>query len=236
MSRSLYRALLLLYPKSFRTEYGQLMIQLFDDQHVDQGGRVWLTVLPDIVRTAPTQRIEALMHSRTARIALGATCVAVVSVVVTTGTGGLGVAAIAATILAALLLTQRRVIAAAPTGERAPLRHAVVQAWWAPIAALVGVVLLLGAIGTAFEAHNLGGRIFGTAILFAFGATMLLGLMRRPFARDAGNVMILVGTLPLFPFFWLVFPQIVGIVIWIGVFSSGFGDRIDVRGDPSRVM
>jgi hypothetical protein len=76
-----------------------------------------------------------------------------------------------------------------------------------------------------FEAHNLGGQIFGSAFLFAFGATMLLGLVRRPFARDAGNTMILIATLPLFPFFWLVVPPLVGIVIWVGVITSGFGER-----------
>ncbi len=109
-------------------------------------------------------------------------------------------------------------------GERAPLRPSVVQAWWAPIAALLGVVMILMGIGTIFEAHNIGGRIFGSSVLLAFGGTMVLGLMRRPFDRVAGNSMILIATIPAFAFFWIVVPAVAGLLVWIGVLSAGFSE------------
>ena len=142
---------------------------------------------------------------------------------VTVGIGAGAVPFIALAVIA-VLVRQRRIFAGSLGGQRAPLRHAVIQAWWAPLAALLGLVLILGGVGTVFEAHNLGGRIFGSGLLFAFGGAMLFGLMRRPFDRTAGNSLILLATVPLFPFWWLVVPPLLGVVVWAGVLTSGFSE------------
>ena len=55
--------------------------------------------------------------------------------------------------------------------------------------------MVAAGIGTVFEARNWGGRIVGSTLLLAFGATMLVGLMRRPFALQDGNTMILFATI-----------------------------------------
>jgi hypothetical protein len=222
---SVYRALLRLYPPAFRRSYGDPMVQLFGDRLRDVGTRAWLRTLPDLVRTASIERTEATMNhlGPTARVLLLAFAV-VAGTAAVMGAGG-GVMPVVAVAVVAVLIAKRQVFAALPGGERAPLRHAVVQAWWAPVAALIGVVMLLAGVGTFFEAHNLGGRIFGTSLLLAFGAAMLFGLVRRPFARQSGNTIILLATVPLFPFFWLVVPPVMGIVVWAGVLTSGFADR-----------
>jgi hypothetical protein len=56
-----YRALLLLYPRSFRRDYGSQMMQLFRDQRRDRGRRAWLTTWRDLFTTVPTRNLEAFM-------------------------------------------------------------------------------------------------------------------------------------------------------------------------------
>jgi hypothetical protein len=85
--------------------------------------------------------------------------------------------------------------------------------------------MLFFGFGTIFEAHNWGGRVFGSALLLALGFGMFYGLMRRPFARQSGNALILITTIPAFLFFWVIVPTVAAIVIWVGVLSSGFSDE-----------
>ena len=222
---AVYRVLLRRYPRPVRDSYGEPMTQVFADQLRDAGPRAWLVVGPDLLRTAPSQRMEALMASLGpgARVGVLAAMVAG-AVAASIGLGG-GAVPLLVLIAAALLVTRNRAVMAAPFGERAPLWPAVTQAWWAPLAALMGLGLLLMGAGTIFEAHNLGGRIFGSAVLLGLGAMMLLGLMRRPFDRVAGNSMILLATVPGFAFFWIIVPAVISILVWIGVLSSGFSDE-----------
>jgi hypothetical protein len=202
------------------------MVQLFGDRLRDVGARAWLRTLPDLARTVPVERTEAVMsrlrHSPAARV-LALAMAVLGAVLVSVGYGG-GVVIVVALAVVAVLFTQRRLFAALPRGDRAPLRHAVVQAWWAPIAGLLGLAMVVAGIGTAFEAHTLGGRIVGSSLLVAFGLAMLFGLVRRPFARQAGNSLILVATVPAILFFWVIVPPIAAIIVWIGVLKDGFSE------------
>jgi len=223
--QSMYRRLLVLYPRSFRESYGEPMAQLFGDRLRDVGPRAWMRAVPDLIRTVPSERIEAVM----ADIGPGTRVVALAFVVlgaalVAMRFGG-GVVPLVAFATVMILITQRRLFASAPLGTRAPLLRALVQTWWAPVAGLLGLMMLLAGVGTIFEAHNWGGRIFGSGLLMAFSAAMLLGLMRRPFSRQAGNSMILLATIPPLLFFWMIVPPLAAIVVWIGVISSGFSDQ-----------
>lgn len=222
---SLYRALLALYPRSFRQDYGDDMHQLFGDRLRELGGRAWLEAVPDLIRTLPRQRMEAVMASLGPAARLGVlVALGVGAVAASIGLGG-GAVPVLVVLAVLLLVARNRAILAAPFGERAPVWPAVTQAWWAPVAALAGLAMLVFGVGTIFGASNLGGRIFGSGLMLLLGSTMILGLMRRPFDRVAGNSMILVATVPGFPFFWLVVPTVVALVIWIGVLSSGFSDE-----------
>lgn len=219
--QALYRAFVTLYPRSFRTDYGDPMVQLFADRVRDVGAKAWLRALPDLARTVPVERIEAVMSRLGPRARVLALAFAVLgATAVSIGIGGGGVLIIAVAVVA-VLVSQRHLFGSLG-GERAPLRHAVVQAWWAPVAALLGLAMLVAGVGTIFEAHNLSGRIVGSSLLMAFGGAMLFGLMRRPFARTQGNAFVLLATVPAFPMFWLVVPLLAAIAIWVGVLSSGF--------------
>jgi len=226
MQVRIYRMLLVLYPRTFRREYREPMLQLFGDCMRDGGAKVWLRTVPDLVRTIPALRLEAVMASGHAvRRVLAFALVALGAVVVVMGVGGPAVIAAILIVVIALLALGRGSLGPVFRGERAPLRHAVVQTWWAPVAAFAGAALIFFGFGTIFEAHNWGGRIFGSAILMAFGGVMFLGLTRRPFARSSGNALILITTVPGFLFFWALIPPLISLVVWIGVFTSGFEDK-----------
>src|SRR5207253_3187954 len=170
------------YPRSFRRVYREPMAQLFGDRLRDVGARAWLRTIPDLVRTAPAQRIEAFMS----HIGPVVSVVALAAVVVLAVAFGIGGAPVFAVVAIAIIISQRRLVArVASRGERAPLRRAVIQTWWAPVAALLGLMELFVGFGTIFEAHNLGGRIIGSSLLMAFGVGMFYGLVRRPFGRQA---------------------------------------------------
>jgi len=222
-----YRSLLWLYPRPFRRDFGPDMSQLFGDRLRDRGRLAWLETAPDLLRTVPVQRLEATMASMNSGARIAALVAVVAGGVALTLGLGAGVAPLLFVIGAVAgvlgLIGQRRLLSAA-AGTRAPLWPSVTQAWWAPLAALLGLAMLVFGVGTVFEAHNWGGRVFGSSLLLAFGAMMLLGLMRRPFDRVAGNTMILLATVPAFPFFWIVVPTIVAVLIWIGVLASGFDE------------
>ncbi|MCU1451007.1 MAG: hypothetical protein JWP02_3177 [Acidimicrobiales bacterium] len=222
-----YRAALLLYPRAFRRSYGEPMLQLFGDCVRDVGARAWLRALPDLVRTIPAQRMETVMSRlRGAGSAIALALVVLAAGAIAIGAGGrFGFVGALAIGVLALVFSQRAVFAPVFSGERAPLRHAVVQAWWAPVAALLGAAMIVFGVGTIFEAHNWGGRVFGSAFLLAFGFGMFYGLMRRPFARQSGNALILVTTIPAFPFFWVVVPTVAALVVWVGVLTSGYSDE-----------
>src|SRR5450759_5105390 len=68
VSQKIYGRLLLAYPKAHREEYGPAMAQLFRDECRDawsesQGwgvAKLWLRVLPDLVKTSIIERLAAL--------------------------------------------------------------------------------------------------------------------------------------------------------------------------------
>ena len=70
--RKIYDWLLLAYPKSHREKYGSLMMQLFQDQCRDAWNesqrrgvvRLWLRVLPDLIKTSFIERLAALTQRK----------------------------------------------------------------------------------------------------------------------------------------------------------------------------
>ncbi|MGI8984917.1 MAG: hypothetical protein ACR2HM_10370 [Acidimicrobiales bacterium] len=219
----LYRALTVLYPRGFRADYGEPMAQLFADSVRDVGAKAWMRALPDLVRTVPNERIEAVMSRFGSSGRVLALAFAVLgAVAISAGTGG-GAVPFLALAVVAVLVHQRRLFASL-AGERAPLRHALAQSWWAPVAGLLGLAMVLAGVGTVFEAHNLSGRIVGSTLLMAFGAGMILGLARRPFDRTAGNALILLTTVPAMAFWWLIVPAVAAVTVWVGVLAAGFDE------------
>lgn len=85
-----YRALLRLYPRRFRDEYGSDMALLFADQLRDEpAARVWARSAIDLALTVPTQHLEAHMNRAPRPL--------VPVLFAATGVSGLGIAAVGGT-------------------------------------------------------------------------------------------------------------------------------------------
>jgi hypothetical protein len=77
-----YRRLLRLYPRSFRSEYDTELTRVFTELLSDLGPRrAWVRVLLDLVRTVPRYRMEDIMKTpRSNRAILGASLAVIASI------------------------------------------------------------------------------------------------------------------------------------------------------------
>ena len=71
---SLYRSLLRLYPRDFRTDYGDDLVQNFTDLATDRGTRAaWTRTTTDLIITVPRYRLESIMSEKTSTATLSLT-------------------------------------------------------------------------------------------------------------------------------------------------------------------
>jgi hypothetical protein len=117
-----YRALLLLYPRRFRRDYRDEMVQLFQDQRRDAGSmRVWFRTVRDLLLTVPVRHQEAFM-SMSPQAKLVAAAIAVVAWIALFATVGGGVSTLGLLVLLVwILVSLLRSRGAAPSNSRT---------WW----------------------------------------------------------------------------------------------------------
>ncbi len=102
-----YRALLFLYPRPFRREYHDAMVQLYRDARRD-GTASWSRLAGDVVISAPVQHKEALRTMSTRSRLLVLALVLVTGIVAFAAVGGALVALALMLLLAWVLLAVRR--------------------------------------------------------------------------------------------------------------------------------
>lgn len=137
-----YGALLVLYPRSFRREYGEDMALLFEEQLRDENPwRVCTRAATDLALTIPTNHLEAVMKASTSPFLstlFGAVAVAGIVSAIVSGTNAIlalsGVAVgVAAGGLAAASYRRNRPLA--PSGQTG--------GWWKLLAAGGGLLTAL---------------------------------------------------------------------------------------------
>lgn len=101
------------------------------------------------------------------------------------------------------------------------------QGWWAPIAGLLSLALLLFAVALGLSDNDDGTEavIVGVILCLAGSFTLAVGLWKRPQARGLGNALIIVGCVLAALWFWTVLLPIAAIVVIIGVISSELSSR-----------
>ncbi len=123
-----YRALIRLYPRQFRRDFGDDLVQVFADDLTERGALLgWRRALSDLVLSVPVQHVEVTMNNHSAdRSARARLVLAAFAVVVVAALGRYVVVAVPLALLAALtaLLYWR---------SQVPYREAVLQrpsVWW----------------------------------------------------------------------------------------------------------
>ena len=129
---AVYRALLFLYPRRFRREYGALMAQLHRDQRRDQGRRAWLTTLRDLFITVPTRNLEAFMSMSPQGMLTAAAIATTLGLLVFAAVGGAWGAILLMLLLAWILTAVLRGRGAIPSRSL----------WWKLVVAGVSVFAL----------------------------------------------------------------------------------------------
>ena len=172
-----YSSLVALYPRTFRDEYGQDMVQLVRDTCEDEPTwRVASRVVVDLALSIPTQHLERHMERNPSPlIPLIYTAVAVAGVMLAIACGT-SIALLVVGLTVAVLAAAMAVIAwrrAAPAGESIQTQH-----WWKLVLAgpvLVGVVIVAAQAGVEAWFAGLLTVFLG---LILTGVGLLLGLMR----------------------------------------------------------
>ena len=177
-----YAALIRLYPRPFRQDYGADLVQLLRDQCAEEPAwRVYSRALVDLAITVPSQRLEALVHTNSTRavsllyaaMATGGALLAVI--------GGSNMVTLVVGLFIALTAAAMAVIAYRRGAPRATSPTAV---WWKFIlAGLCLIVAVIIAAGAGFNAWYVG--LFAVFLGVALSATgALLGVAhlvrRRP--------------------------------------------------------
>lgn len=86
--------------------------------------------------------------------------------------------------------------------------------WWLAIAGVLGAMLTVLGFLLPFEERTVGAAV-GGVVIAALGTGMLIGIRLRRRNRRLGSMLIAVGTLPTFPFFWTIVLPLLGLAVFI---------------------
>lgn len=184
-SGSMYRVLVRLYPRDFRSAYGDDLHRAFADL-VDRDGAAaaWRRTAVDLAVTVPRYRLETFMSSRRSTTALVAVIAALTLGAAAVYAAGYGITAAVPLVLAVgIAAAERTQLARSLRPENSAHRR---RRW---ITSAVCALVALGVLGLAMvdlsgEDHWPMGRVLVYNVVF-FGAaiaalTMFVGGLRRP--------------------------------------------------------
>ncbi len=181
----LYHALLHLYPRPFRAEYGADMEQLLLDQlHDERAVVVTGRVIVDLAVTIPTQHLEAHMRSPDRLVPFAYLVLAAAGLALAV----LGGSEPAALVPGLLLAAGAGAIGLITWRHAGAVRDSSVTAgWWKFLLAgplLIGGVIVAAGVGV--EAWFLGmGVVLAGSVSFALGATLGIVHLAKTRARGA---------------------------------------------------
>jgi hypothetical protein len=213
--RTLYGALLHLYPSAFRREYGGLMVDAFSDRLAERGTRqTWASIARDLSFSVPQQTLRETFLSQ--RWMAEVTVLIAMAMLVATWVGagssllfGYGVGFVAFLGLWSADLGSRR-DRCATSGIRSKS-----WTWWTFLAAAMAAVYVIAAAAQMLsdpKASNVG----AFALMVGFAALIALGLALRSRSHGIGYWMVIIAMVPALVFVWMVLPPLVAIAVICG--------------------
>ena len=219
MHRTLYAALLHLYPRTFRREYGGLMTEAFSDRLAERGTRhTWATIARDLSYSVPQQTLRETFMSQ--RWMAGVTVLLTFAMLAATWVGGgssllfaYGLGFVAFLGLWSADLSSRRV--QSTDTDVGPKRWT----WWTMLAAAMAGLYVLAAGAQMLndpKATNVG----AFALMMGFAGVVVLGLVLRSRSLGIGPWMVVIAMIPALVFYWLIVPPLVAIAVICGAASE----------------
>lgn len=138
-----YGALLLLYPRAFRRDYGEALIQFFrDDVQARGAARAWGRALADLFVSVPVQHVEVTLMERSPARTVGMLGLPVLAGFAALAFGHFVILTVPLALGASVVMyvSSRRVYNEAVAG--------VASHWWKVLAAGVAVLLTMGVAAT----------------------------------------------------------------------------------------
>jgi F0F1-type ATP synthase assembly protein I len=159
-----YRALVHLYPREFREEFGDDMVALFRDQYRDESPwSVIVRSLLDLALTVPSQHVENRMHTNPTPVTTLAYLTVALAGLVLAVVGGTTPLAL---VTGALVAVGAGALAVVTWRRAAPFRGPTLTSqWWKFVVAgpvLIGAVIVASGLGV--DAWFLGLAVVFTAI------------------------------------------------------------------------
>ena len=182
---SAYRTLICLYPKTFRSHYGDDLVLHFDDL-VERDGPIsaWRRTLLDLMLTVPRYRLESVMKTRRTTATLVAMITALALAAVGAFAAGLGPIALVAIVLAVVLGIAERSALARSMRPAGPEHRRSILRWATLLSVLCAATLTIGIIDLGGRDSWPAGRLLAyNATFFAAGFAALACLavgLRRP--------------------------------------------------------
>ncbi len=227
-----YRRCLRLYPASFRSRFGDELLQAINDRRTYEQSVGWTKAFADLFASAVVQRSREMTGMKTK---LGVLLFVVVAVgggsMLVTGVS-FGRSSIVVTLVAlagiGMVYGLASLVGRSRVGAEYDYNGRRFRWWWVP-AALAGAVELLIGVGQMIDdpkPENAG----ALAIMLGFAGLVFGGMAIRN--RIAGNWMIATGVLPMIPWFWMVVPPVLGLTVIV----MALADNVRMSGRPHAVV